>query len=59
MRAGLDGWNRGAVASWLHRTGSTRPVREPVVEPYRLLLDGDPVGPPGPGADWAARMTRR
>jgi DNA-binding CsgD family transcriptional regulator len=38
----LDAWLRGAVAVWLARTGSPRPVRGEVAEPYRLLLDGDP-----------------
>jgi tetratricopeptide (TPR) repeat protein len=40
--AGSDAWLRGAVAVWLHRTGSPRPVRGEVAEPYRLLLDGYP-----------------
>jgi len=34
-------WHRGAVAAWLRRTGSPRPARGEVAEPYRLLLDGD------------------
>ena len=42
--ASSDAWHRGAVAAWLRRTGSPRPVRGEVAEPYRLLLDGDPVG---------------
>ncbi len=41
---GPDAWHRGAVAVWLRRTGSPRRVRGEVAEPYRLLLDGDPVG---------------
>ena len=41
--ASSDAWSRGAVAAWLRRTGSSRPVRGEVAEPYRLLLDGDPV----------------
>jgi len=41
--ANADAWHRGAVAMWLARTGSGRPVRDPVAEPYRLLLDGEPV----------------
>jgi tetratricopeptide (TPR) repeat protein len=40
---GLDAWHRGAVAVWLWRTGSARPVRGNIAEPYRLLLDGNPV----------------
>jgi DNA-binding CsgD family transcriptional regulator len=39
-----DAWSRGAVAAWLRRTGSLRPVRREVAEPYRLLLDGDLAG---------------
>ncbi len=35
-------WLRGAVAVWLRRLGSPRPVGGEVAEPYRLLLDGDP-----------------
>ena len=42
--ASSDAWSRGAVAAWLRRTGSSRPVRGEVAEPYRLMLDGDPVG---------------
>jgi DNA-binding SARP family transcriptional activator len=38
-----DAWQRGAVAVWLRRTGSTRPARGLVAEPYRLLLGGEPV----------------
>ena len=37
-------WHRGAVAVWLRRLGSPRPMRGQVAEPYRLLLDGDPAG---------------
>jgi DNA-binding CsgD family transcriptional regulator/tetratricopeptide (TPR) repeat protein len=40
--ANLDPWNRGAVAVWLRRTGSARPLRGEVALPYRLLLDGEP-----------------
>ena len=36
-------WLRGAVAAWLRRTGSPRPARAQVAEPYELLLDGDPL----------------
>jgi DNA-binding CsgD family transcriptional regulator len=34
-------WLRGAVAVWLRRLGSPRPMGGEVAEPYRLLLDGD------------------
>ena len=37
-------WLRGAVATWLRRLGSPRPMGGEVAEPYRLLLDGDPAG---------------
>ena len=37
-------WLRGAVAVWLRRLGSPRRIEGEVAEPYRLLLDGDPVG---------------
>ena len=37
-------WLRGAVAVWLRRLGSPRLMGGEVAEPYRLLLDGDPVG---------------
>jgi DNA-binding SARP family transcriptional activator/DNA-binding CsgD family transcriptional regulator/tetratricopeptide (TPR) repeat protein len=37
-------WLRGAVAAWLRRLGSPRPMEGEVAEPYRLLLDGDPAG---------------
>jgi DNA-binding CsgD family transcriptional regulator len=39
-----NAWLRGAVAAWLRRLGSPRPMEGEVAEPYRLLLDGDPVG---------------
>ena len=37
-------WLRGAVAVWLRRLGSPHLMEGEVAEPYRLLLDGDPVG---------------
>jgi hypothetical protein len=37
-------WLRGAVAIWLRRLGSPRPISGEAAEPYRLLLDGDPAG---------------
>jgi hypothetical protein len=36
-----DAWDRGAVAAWLWRTGSHRPPRDDLAEPYRLQLAGD------------------
>ena len=41
--SGLDRWQRGAVATWLRRTGSARQGPEDVAEPHRLLLDGEPL----------------
>jgi len=39
-----DGWDRGAVAVWLQRTGSARPPRGELAAPYQRQLDGDCVG---------------
>jgi DNA-binding CsgD family transcriptional regulator len=39
-----NAWLRGAVAVWLRRLASPRLLEGEVAEPYRLLLDGDPVG---------------
>ena len=39
--ARVDAWGRGAVAAWLRRTGSARPQRGDLAEPYRLQLAGD------------------
>jgi len=36
-----DDWERGAVATWLRRTGSTRTVEGALAEPYRLQIEGD------------------
>jgi DNA-binding CsgD family transcriptional regulator len=36
-----DSWERGAVALWLRRTGSTRPPQADVAAPYRCQLDGN------------------
>jgi DNA-binding CsgD family transcriptional regulator len=36
-----DAWERGMVAVWLRRTGSARPPREELAEPYREQIDGD------------------
>ena len=35
-----DEWDRGSVATWLVRTGSDRPARGIIAEPYRLELGG-------------------
>jgi DNA-binding CsgD family transcriptional regulator/tetratricopeptide (TPR) repeat protein len=34
-------WDRGAIAVWLRRTGSDRPLRGPFAPPYARELDGD------------------
>jgi len=39
-----DKWERGAVAVWLRRTGSSRPPRGELAAPYQRLLDGDRAG---------------
>ena len=39
--ARTDAWARGAVAAWLRRTGSPRPPRGDLAEPYRLAAAGD------------------
>ncbi len=41
-------WLRGAVGLWLHRTGSSRPPRGELAEPYRCEIEGV--------ADKAARL---
>jgi hypothetical protein len=38
---GCDGWDRGAVAVWLRRTGSARPPRGELAAPYQRQLDRD------------------
>ena len=38
---GGDQWERGAVAVWLWRTGSTRPPRGEVATPFQLQLAAD------------------
>ncbi len=35
-----DGWLYGAVAAWLRRTGSARPVRADLAEPYQHQVNG-------------------
>ncbi|HEY2304631.1 MAG TPA: AAA family ATPase [Streptosporangiaceae bacterium] len=41
---GTDGWDRGAVAAWLRRTGSARPPRGELAAPYLRQLDRDWAG---------------
>jgi DNA-binding CsgD family transcriptional regulator len=41
MAVNGDEWERGAVAVWLQRTGSARPPRGELAEPYQRYLDGD------------------
>ena len=36
-----DAWLCGAVAVWLRRTGSARPPRGELAEPYRHQVNGD------------------
>ena len=36
-----DAWERGMIAVWLRRTGSGRPPRGELAEPYRQQIDGD------------------
>ena len=38
---GADGWHRGGIAVWLRRTGSPRPPRGELAEPYRLQMVGE------------------
>jgi hypothetical protein len=42
--ADCDGWERGAVAVWLQRTGSARLPRGALAPPYQRQLDGDWAG---------------
>jgi DNA-binding CsgD family transcriptional regulator/tetratricopeptide (TPR) repeat protein len=41
---GSDGWDRGAVAVWLRRTGSARPPRGELAAPHQCQLDRDWAG---------------
>jgi DNA-binding CsgD family transcriptional regulator len=41
IAADSDGWERGAVAVWLRRTGSPRPPRGELAEPCRLQVAGE------------------
>ena len=40
VAANSDGWERGAVAVWLLRTGSDRPPRGRLAAPYQAEIDG-------------------
>jgi DNA-binding CsgD family transcriptional regulator len=40
-RSACDSWDRGAIAVWLRRTGSTRSLEGRLAEPYRLQVEGD------------------
>jgi DNA-binding CsgD family transcriptional regulator/tetratricopeptide (TPR) repeat protein len=40
-QVGSDGWERGEIAVWLRRTGSPRPPRGELAEPYRLQAAGE------------------
>ena len=41
VSAGTDAWERGMISNWLRRTGSARPSRGQLAEPYQLQADGD------------------
>jgi len=41
---GCGSWERGTVAVWLRRTGSSRGPRRAVAEPYQRQIDGDWAG---------------
>jgi DNA-binding CsgD family transcriptional regulator/tetratricopeptide (TPR) repeat protein len=41
VSADTDGWERGMIAVWLRRTGSARPPRGELAEPYRQQVEGD------------------
>ncbi len=41
VSADTDGWEQGMIAVWLRRTGSARPPRGELAEPYRQQIDGD------------------
>jgi DNA-binding CsgD family transcriptional regulator/tetratricopeptide (TPR) repeat protein len=40
VAGGADGWQRGEIAAWLRRTGSSRPPRGELAEPYQRLMVG-------------------
>jgi DNA-binding CsgD family transcriptional regulator/tetratricopeptide (TPR) repeat protein len=39
--AHCSGWERGSVAVWLRRTGSSRPARGKLPAPFEMQIDGD------------------
>ena len=41
VAGGADGWQRGEIAAWLRRTGSSRPPRGELAKPYRLVVAGE------------------
>ena len=41
VAVGSDGWERGEIGAWLRRTGSPRPPRGELAEPYRLQTAGE------------------
>jgi DNA-binding CsgD family transcriptional regulator len=41
VAAGSDGWERGEIAAWLRRTGSSCPPRGELAGPYRLQAAGE------------------
>ena len=41
VAGGADGWQRGEIAVWLRRTGSSRLPRGELAEPYQRLVAGD------------------
>ena len=41
VSTGDDAWECGMIAVWLRRTGSARPPRGELAEPYRQQVDGD------------------
>jgi DNA-binding CsgD family transcriptional regulator len=41
VAAGSNGWERGEIAVWLRRTGSSRPPRGELAGPYRLQVAGE------------------
>src|SRR5580704_8952970 len=41
VSADSDPWERGMIAVWLRRTGSVRPPRGELAEPYRQQIAGD------------------
>jgi DNA-binding CsgD family transcriptional regulator/tetratricopeptide (TPR) repeat protein len=40
VAVGLDTWDRGEIGAWLRRTGSARPTRGELAQPYQLIVAG-------------------